>query len=52
MGGVTVGLVLQLILAALLMAVGVIFAVVGAVEEGVISLLLGGWWIVRCCRRL
>jgi hypothetical protein len=49
---VTVGLVLQLLAASLLVALGAIFAAVGAFEEGLIALALGGWWVVRCCRRL
>ncbi|MCO1654588.1 hypothetical protein [Pseudonocardia humida] len=48
----TVGLVLQLLAASLIVAVGVIFASVGAFEEGVVAIALGGWWVVRCCRRL
>jgi len=48
----TVGLVLQLLAASLLVAMGVIFASVGAYEEGAVAILLGGWWVVRCCRRL
>ena len=48
----SVGLVLQILAAALLIAVGVIFAGVGAIEEAVVTIALGGWWTIRCCRRL
>ncbi len=45
-------MVLQLLAASLLVAVGVIFMAVGAIEEGAVALVAGGWWVVRCCRRL
>lgn len=47
-----VGLVLQMLVASLIVALGVIFMAVGAFEEGAVGIALGGWWVIRCCRKL